>query len=113
MFRFLRFLSISMFINFLLSGCTYDSVMTECVTGVLERSGMSPYRGQKIEGCISYLVEYKWQEEFYFDSEYPCIDGMMIPFNCAGDLLTNSFSDPVLNQYWQERTIVEIVGIAE
>ncbi len=111
MIRILRLLSVSMFINFLLFGCTYDYVVTECDRVALQRSHMSPYRGQKIEGCTFYLVKYKWKDEFFFDPEYPCLDEVTIPLNCEGESLTDSFDDPVLNQYWSERTFVEIVGI--
>jgi len=111
MIQILKFLNISLLASFLLVGCTYDYVMPECDKLALQRSHMSPYRGQAIEGCTVYLVKYKWKDEFYFDPEYPCLDVVTIPLNCNGESLADSLNDPLLIQYWSERAFVEIVGI--
>jgi len=94
----------------LTSGCTYESPVTSCLK---LKGDLRFYKGQKLEGCYAYIALYKWREEDYFLGDGTCIDMISIPYRCDGTLLCSSFSDPILQTFFQEAVYVEIVAFSK
>ena len=110
--RVLRVFSLSMIILFPIAGCTYDIVLSDCDRRVIENADMCPYRGQKMEGCISYIHKFKWHEEYYFDFDNTCVDKLPNPVDCHGIPLVDLFADSTtLSTFLLEAERLGIIGI--
>lgn len=95
----------------ILTACTNEYSKPVCVADAVDRYEMQDYRGEEIEGCVTFLLQYQWNQEFYFDWENPCIDKISMPTDCAGEPLTVNFSDSTFTLFHLEAEVVGIVGI--
>ena len=99
----------------ILSGCTDDtpdSPEIQCIENALNRYEMRPYKGEDVSNCwLDYLVQYKWNDEFYFDWTNECIDVILSPTNCNGDFAVDIYPDSILNRFFDELEWIKIVGV--
>ena len=96
----------------LFQNCTYENPENNCVDDALERYQMRPYYGESISGCQTFLMQFRWRNEIYFDWNNHCVDRLhFMPTNCNGNNLASSISDPALKAFEEEAETIRIVGI--
>ena len=92
--------------------CIYENLENNCVEDALERYHMRPYHGEYIVDCRTFLMQFRWKNEIYFDWNNHCVDRLYImPTDCNGYNLASSIYDPILQTFEQESEFVRIVGI--
>jgi hypothetical protein len=110
----MKFYSLILFTSSIIFfGCNKENeVATNCITEILEQTDMVAFEGQDIN-CKLFLQLFELENKQYFLYQNNCADMISIPFDCDGNLLCGNYQDEVCLTFYENATLIEIVGVQE